>query len=297
MSGNKCAFPECNNELVTNNGRLIGEICSIIPLRPYGPRASSEITEHEYNSLENFIFLCPYHHRLIDIDPETYTVKYLKELKVNHEKQFTSTNEAEKEKIEIPDGLSIKEIIQFWEENKENDDEEFWQKMFSNHPQIISCFYPNPLIKIGEKTYFGGKGIDNKGGNIGDFLYKNKITGAVAIVEIKTPKTKLLAQKYRQNSYSISKEFSGSIVQTYNYKMEVQRDFHRLKYGSSVDFEIIEPACMIIIGSTNEIKTDKIKHKSFELFRNSLNNTLVVTYDELFEKLQTIEDLTNNNYH
>lgn len=295
-SGNKCAFPNCDAELVSNQGRLLGEICSIIPLHKHGPRAIAEISEEELYSIDNFIFLCPNHHRLIDLEPETYTVKYLRELKEKHESSLLQNQTVIHKEIEIPEGLSIEEIISFWNENKNNKSEEFWQQMLSNHPQIISCIYPNPIMKIGEKAYFGGKGLNNKGGNIGDFVFKNKKIGSVVIVEIKTPHTALLGSKYRQNSYSISKELSGAIVQTLNYRMEVQRDFHRLKYESDEDFEVIEPVCLVIAGNLDEVNFDGKKLRSFELFRNSVNNTLIITFDELFDKLQDINDLTKNSH-
>lgn len=290
--GNKCSFPYCNVDLVTNDGRLIGEIATIKPIRDDAPRSNDKASAEEYFSEENLIYLCPTHHRLIDIEPEMYSVEYLKKIKHKHENTILSLKATTSVKIEVPEGLSLDEILTFWNENQENKSEEFWQKFFSNHPQIISLLHSSPIVKLGEKTYFGGKDLENKGGNLGDFVYQNKITSSVVIVEIKTPKTELLGPQYRTNSYSISKELSGAVVQTLNYKLEIQRDFHRLVYESSKTFEVIEPTCFVIVGNLNNEVLNTKQMRSFDLFRNSLNNLTILTYDELFEKIKFIKKLT-----
>jgi hypothetical protein len=290
-AGNKCSFPGCNATLITSDGRLIGEICTIKPISANGPRFSEKTILNEYFSEENLIYLCPTHHRLIDIEPEIYTVDLLKKIKLKHEESFKLSTSITATKIAIPEGLSLSEILNFWGKNKENSSEEFWQVFFSNHPQIISLLYPNPIVKLGEKVYFGGKGLDNKGGNIGDYIYQNKLAKSIVIVEIKTPKTKILGPQYRTNSYSISIDLTGAIVQTLNYKTEIQRDFHRLLYESTTKFEIIEPVCFVICGNLQDEILDNKQMRSFDLFRNSLTNLFVTTYDELFEKLKMVKEL------
>lgn len=290
-SGNKCAFPDCNNNLVTSDGRLTGEICAIKPISNNGPRGSEAADNDEYYSEENFIYLCHTHHRLIDAEPDIYTVDFLKKLKRNNESLFEVTTSASVTNVQVPQGLSLDEILKFWKENQGNSSEEFWQKFFSNHPQILSCIYPNPVVKIGEKAYFGGKGLDNKGGNIGDFIFQNKLVKSIIIVEIKTPQTKILGPLYRANAYTISTELTGAIVQTLNYKAEIQRDFHRLLYESPIKFEVLEPRCFVICGNLQEEIQDKKQLRSFELFRATLNNLDVITYDELFDKLEIIKEI------
>lgn len=290
-AGNKCSFPNCNSSLVTSDGRLIGEVATIKPISPNGPRNDNLATIDEYYLDENLIYLCPTHHRQIDIEPEIYSVEFLRKLKLKHETQFHSVSTTTNTNIEIPSGLSLEEILKFWDENKENSNEEFWQMFFSNHPLIISFLFPNPVVKLGEKVYFGGKDLNNRGGNIGDYIFQNKLARSVVIVEIKTPKTKVLGSQYRANTYTVSNELSGAVIQTLNYKTEIQRDFHRLVYQTDKQFEVVEPSCIIIIGNlANEILNEK-QMRSLDLFRNSLNNLTIITYDELFEKLKMVKEL------
>ena len=72
-------------------------------------------------------------------------------------------------------------------------------------------FVPCALYEA--QAYVGGKTIDNHNGSALDFLYQNKLTNNVVLVEIKTPVTKLLGRQYRARSYSMSDELSGGIAQ------------------------------------------------------------------------------------
>jgi len=77
---------------------------------------------------------------------------------------------------DLVSATKITEIIQVWDDNKTNFEEDFWQNTFKNHAWILSQIFACPYIKIGEKTYCGGKEDDNKGGVLGDFQYQNAIS-------------------------------------------------------------------------------------------------------------------------
>jgi len=291
-SGDVCSFPGCKTTLVSDSGLLIGEICTIKPISLTGPRYDQHATIEEYYSEENLIYLCPTHHRLVDREPETYTVHFLHQAKQTHEKRVAAVGLATKlNKIEIPKDLSLTEILSFWQTYYDNGNEEFWQRFFSNYAQVIALMVVNPIVKIGEKCYLGGKDIDNHGGNLGDFLFKNKLSNAIVIVEIKTPKTKLLGGHYRTNSYAISTELTGAVVQALNYKSELQKNFFSLAHQSSIHFEVTEPKCIVICGNLEEELMDGNQKRSFDLFRNSLPSVDILTYDELFAKLKLVMEL------
>lgn len=86
-SGNRCAFPGCNEELHQTVGEigctLIGMECHIEAQSANGPRFNKDYTEKEIDSFENLILLCPNHHKIIDDNPEEYTVDRLKQMKVD----------------------------------------------------------------------------------------------------------------------------------------------------------------------------------------------------------------------
>ena len=88
-SGNRCAFPGCNQELHQVIGQcgstVIGEECHIEAQSGKGPRFNRTLTEKQINSFENLILFCPTHHRIVDENPEEYTVDTLKKMKGDHE--------------------------------------------------------------------------------------------------------------------------------------------------------------------------------------------------------------------
>ena len=84
-SGNVCAFPGCNQELVTNDNLYVGEVCHIEAAEPKGPRFNSESDDDERRSFENLLLMCHAHHRRVDTDLATYSVDRLRQMKADHE--------------------------------------------------------------------------------------------------------------------------------------------------------------------------------------------------------------------
>ncbi len=84
-SGNKCAFPGCNVELVTADGTVLGEICHINARNAQGPRYDSNQSDKERHGFDNLILLCQNHHKIVDDKPDIYDADSLREIKSIHE--------------------------------------------------------------------------------------------------------------------------------------------------------------------------------------------------------------------
>lgn len=181
---------------------------------------------------------------------------------------------------------SLKSILAIWQENKENDNEEFWQQTLSQNSFVFAQVFSFPVIILEYKAYLGGKSINNKGGNIVDFLCTNNLTKNAALVEIKTPKTKLLGSQYRSDVYNVSSELSGSVIQVANYKKSLLQNYIALTNYEEVRFEAFNPTSIIIIGDIQNELIEERKKKSFELFRTGLSDVQIITYDELFGKVE-----------
>jgi hypothetical protein len=95
-SGNCCAFPKCQISLVQDN-IVVGEICHIKATKPNGPRYDPEQTPEERHSYGNLILLCAIHHKIVDDDPDSYTIERLTKLKEDHALRFTATSDEEAE--------------------------------------------------------------------------------------------------------------------------------------------------------------------------------------------------------
>lgn len=210
-----------------------------------------------------------------------------KELIIN---KLTKLGSGDLNKLNSLVNLSVlKNSLQLWIMNKQNGDEEFWQKEFLDNPYLLNALFNFPVLIIDEKAYVGGKQVTNKDGNVVDFLYQNKITKNAVLIEIKTPTTPLLGTEYRNNTYNLHKELSGSVVQILNYKQSVIENSHALRINSTTDFNVLHPKCIVITGTLEGLGKEEIR--SLELFRNNLNGVEIITYDELFQKAESLLEI------
>jgi hypothetical protein len=63
---------------------IIGEICHIRAASPNGPRHDAEQSTVDRHAYDNLILLCAKHHKVVDDDPEVYTVERLIKMKADH---------------------------------------------------------------------------------------------------------------------------------------------------------------------------------------------------------------------
>ena len=176
----------------------------------------------------------------------------------------------------------LKSSIAEWTKHKDSTDEDLWQKLLSENVHVLEQVFSWPVNVIAEKAYVGGKGIDNRGGGLVDYLVTNQLTNNVSLIEIKTPGTKLLRKEYRTGIFNISDDLSGGVMQVLNYKQTLLHHYQSL--GSAELFESFDPKCVVVIGHSRQELQSKDKIKSFELYRNQLNGVVVITFDELVEK-------------
>lgn len=97
-SGNRCAMPECHKELVvpkTENdpASIIGIIAHIKGENPTSARYDPEMTERNY--YDNLILVCSDCHKMIDDQPNTYTVEKLHKIKEEHEHWIIESTKGE----------------------------------------------------------------------------------------------------------------------------------------------------------------------------------------------------------
>jgi hypothetical protein len=86
-AANRCAI--CRRELVfdatgTDDESLVGDVCHIVAESENGPRGNSELTTEQRSKYANLILLCKVHHKVIDDQPNTYSVEKIQEIKAAH---------------------------------------------------------------------------------------------------------------------------------------------------------------------------------------------------------------------
>ncbi len=168
--------------------------------------------------------------------------------------------------------------------------EEKWHRFFKENSWILSQALALPIVILKDKAFVGGKSIFNTGGKIGDFLYKNKLTNNIAIIEIKTHRDPLLDKtSYRGDDvFTASKALSGAVVQVLDQKENLQKEFYSLSKGGTV-FESFNPPCVVLVGQVSDLEKEQLK--SFELFRGNSKEVLILTFDELFYRLGYLLDI------
>ncbi|HMK24877.1 MAG TPA: Shedu immune nuclease family protein [Chitinophagaceae bacterium] len=186
------------------------------------------------------------------------------------------------------DLVTLNELIKKFSEMIEQDLEEFqWQQLFEENPFILNMAFGVPIIKVRGNAYVGGRKIWGGGDKMADFLVKNSISNNAAIIEIKRPAAKLLGSAtYRKDVYAPSTELSGAVNQLLDQIHKFQKNIAGLKEESRIyDIETYSVVGVLVVGRSSKITSEK---KSFELFRGNSKNIVILTFDELLEKLKQL---------
>lgn len=193
--------------------------------------------------------------------------------------------------LKLYNNLKLKFINPDYIKNKFHiDDEEYWQNLFTDNPNILFSIIPSVGQIICKKPYMGGKAINNSGGSISDFFFKCG-TRNVSIIEIKKPTTKLITSGYRNGVFSPSEELSSAVVQLRNQKDTLLKEYYIQKGNSEMQdiyFDAYDPKTYLIIGNTISLEENEIK--SFELYRNGLKDIEIITFNEIVDKLVLISE-------
>lgn len=98
LSGNICAMPSCQSQIIDSEGVVLGEICHIRAKSVAGPRFDPAQSESNRNDFRNLILLCGAHHKIIDTEFDLYTVEALLEMKSIHE-ELVGRSEQERDQV------------------------------------------------------------------------------------------------------------------------------------------------------------------------------------------------------
>lgn len=91
LSGNKCAFPGCEQILLDQFGHFIGEICHIEAANEGGERFNPHQTNEQRRHISNLVLMCPTHHGVTDNISE-FPVSRMQEIKSTHESKAITGN-------------------------------------------------------------------------------------------------------------------------------------------------------------------------------------------------------------
>lgn len=107
LSGNQCAFPNCNISLLSSGSEInFSNICHIEAAEPGGQRYNSTSNDNERRSYENLMLLCANHH-LETNDVLLYTEANLQGMKRNHEAKILKLISGSNILVKNPSALNI----------------------------------------------------------------------------------------------------------------------------------------------------------------------------------------------
>jgi len=185
---------------------------------------------------------------------------------------------------------NLRSLLKTWAANVGNREEEFWQKLFARHSFVLSQLFSYPIILIKGKAYVGGKDLSNSGGKLVDFLCRTESSGAAVLIEIKTPLTPLLGREYRQGVFSPSDDMSEGISQVIEYRENLMNNIHALRADNN-ELLASEPYCLVVMGDMSRELNSTAKKRSFERFRERLMGVRVLTFDEVYKRIETLVEI------
>ena len=209
--------------------------------------------------------------------------------------QTIVTTKREIDRIYIEDVLQqFRELLKQRSETKLL--EEKWHQFFKDNAWVFSQVYAYPAAFIKDKFNVGGYNIGGGTDKIIDFVYKNSLTQNITFIEIKTHLAKLINESpYRRpDIYSISRELGGVIVQALDQKTKFLKSFYARVGATGVEIDSLNSHCLVVIGSISSLDS-KAKRDSFELFRNANKDVTVITFDELFKKIELMLEVFAKN--
>ena len=171
---------------------------------------------------------------------------------------------------------------------RSNPPEKDWQDFLNDYPFILSLAFGHPVLKVRDQASVGGRKLSGEGNNITDFLVKNKLTNNCAIVEIKRSGTRLLNQRARNDVHTPSSDLVGAVNQALAQKYRFEKEVAQIKDNSGIyDIASYSVSCCLLIG---KMPPDQDRQKSFELHRGNSKDVVIVTFDELLEKLKQFRE-------
>lgn len=126
-SGNRCAFPGCDQLLINPKNQFIAQVCHIKAALPKGERYDPGQTDDERRAYDNLLLLC-YPHHVETNDVVEFTVERLRQIKREHEARFEGQPYAVDERVLR---AIATEMESFWDQIEKLNDLEHSMREFA----------------------------------------------------------------------------------------------------------------------------------------------------------------------
>jgi hypothetical protein len=185
-------------------------------------------------------------------------------------------------------------------------DEALWQAFFERNQWVfgygLSYFFVTGFDNRKLEQVVDGYDLQTRGKRTDGLMKTRGVISAVCFVEIKTHETRLLdTTSYRAGCWAPSKELCGAVAQVQGTVAAAMQSLYGLirtkdARGSPTGEEVFNyrPRAFIVVGSLGQFTTEhgvnEEQVRSFELYRNSISDIDILTFDELYERSRFIVD-------
>jgi len=180
--------------------------------------------------------------------------------------------------------------------------ERAWQKLFEDNPWILGVGLGGHLLTSWDddrlEQVVAGFTVAGAGKRVDALLKTQGPISSVVLAEIKHHRERLLGGEYRSGCFAPSPALSGAIVQAQQTAYRASFDLgERLvdKAPDGSDLPIttfnIRPQSYLVVGRLSELLGEAggvhvDRFRSFEVFRRSLTEPTVITFDELLARAE-----------
>jgi hypothetical protein len=176
-----------------------------------------------------------------------------------------------------------------------------WQSFFEANPWLLglglsahlfASWDPDRLEKV-----VAGYDVDGPGKRADALLRTAGIVRLLVFAEIKHHRTDLLGRKYRSGCWAPSEELTGAVAQSQGTVQLAQERLGTVLSTEDDDgFEIpgsstylYHPRAYVVAGNLDQfVGQSKEMIRSFELYRRSLHEPEIITFDELLARADAV---------
>lgn len=183
---------------------------------------------------------------------------------------------------------------------KQSREESWWQDFFERNTWIFGYGLKYQILKsIQSQPRYGGANLAGKGIEKGDFLVRTEAdVKFTVLVEIKRPDSSILGNApYRNGAWQLGEDLTGGISQLQancrRWEIEGSGTEQNREALQEERTYTVHPKGILVIGATSQLN-DIAKRNTFELFRQSITNPEILTFDELYERAKFIVEHTDN---
>jgi hypothetical protein len=183
-------------------------------------------------------------------------------------------------------------------------DEDLWQRFFEKNQWIfgygLSYFFVTGFDLGKLEKVVQGYDLVHFGKRVDALMMARGLINSLCFVEIKTHETDLLEKTaYRSGCWAPSRELSGAVAQVQGTVAAAMKNLSERillhdKDGNPAGQEAynFKPRSFIVVGSLREFITEhgvnQDRLRCFELYRNSISDIEIITFDELYERSRFI---------